>query len=286
MIKQKEIFIITSLLIFFLIGIVFYACNIKGDSSVSEEPPMPENKQNKNWELVQACSDEFNGDKLDKAKWNNDYNDWGQWSWEPYNAFVEDSVLHIRMEYKPHTRDGQKLWYKSGIVRSYESIKYGYFEARVKGASKFPGVCPAFWAKGHKNGESAEIDFMEIQEVQNNIHQIDCNLHAHPIINGERKEIHQRRHWIADWDPRDDFHIYGCEWNKDSIKWFIDGKHVLSAPNKYWDLPMDVMASMAIRPPLRIYTEDGARTNPEASTPEGFPTEMLVDYIRVWKEKQ
>ena len=42
-------------------------------------------------------------------------------------------------------RGNQELFYKSGIARSPKTITYGYFDARVKGWSRYPGASPAFW---------------------------------------------------------------------------------------------------------------------------------------------
>ena len=35
--------------------------------------------------------------------------------------------------------------YTSGMLKSYATGTCGYYEARIKGAPLFPGVCPAFW---------------------------------------------------------------------------------------------------------------------------------------------
>jgi len=244
-----------------------------------------------NWKQIYELSDDFEGEAVDLTKWNNDVDDWGVWSWEPENAYVQNGFLHIKMNYEPHVRNGQELYYKSGIIWSKEPITYGYFEARIKGCSKFPGVCPAFWMISSGNNESSEIDFMEIQEVKGNIHQIDCNLHAHVVENGDLTWKRERRHWIASWDPRDDFHVYGCENTLDSIHWYVDGQKVLSAENKHWHLPMYVILSMGLRSPLVYYDSPNPEypesreryPNAEKSTPEGFPTEMIVDWVRVWK---
>jgi len=243
------------------------------------------------WTEVKELSDEFNFASVDTSIWDNDVNDWGVWSWEPENAYQQDGNLHVRMAYEPHQRNDEQLFYKSGIIRSLQPTTYGYFEARIKGCARFPGVCPAFWMKGDLNGESSEIDFMEIQEVEKDINQIDCNLHANILENGKKIWHRERRHWIAPWDPRDDFHVYGCENTSDSIHWYIDGQKILSARNEHFHLPMYVMLSMGVRTPLRYFAapnpehpeDQRAFANPETSTPDGFPTEMLVDWVRVWK---
>ena len=272
----------------FQIIVLFVLSVVPSVTADEQETLSPLGLDSIEWTLVPKLSDEFDSERLDKAKWGNDPSDWGVWSWEPHNAFQRAGVLHIRTEYAPHRRNGVELYYKSGIVKSYATHRYGFAEARIKGASRFPGVCPAFWMHGERAGVSSEVDFMEIQEVQGSIRQIDCNLHARAIVDGELQWIRERRHWIAPWDPRDDFHVFGCRTTEKTISWYIDGRQILSAPNKHWHLPMHIMLSMGLRTPLRIHKRkhgEGNTTlpNPSASSPEGFPTEMLVDYVRIWR---
>jgi kappa-carrageenase len=254
------------------------------------QAPLPHRADNQGWELVPALSDEFNENALDEKKWDTDVPSWGVWSWDKGNAYLKDGNLHIRMVYAPHKRDNLDLFYKSGIIRARDQITYGYFEARIKGASKFPGVSPAFWMcnriKTTFEGDYAEVDFVELQ--QNDLHRVDCNLHARRAVNDKPKRFKSSQHWMAPWDPRGDFHIYACETTPETITWFVDGRQIAQAKNVHQNLPMSPMFSMGLRQPLRIHAGsdgDGKITfpNPEASTPEGFPTEMTVDYVRVWK---
>jgi beta-glucanase (GH16 family) len=274
-----------------LLGLLGYAACAIAEPVTAISPLLPIRQDNSGWELVSDLSDEFNGEAIDTIKWNDDPGSWGTWSWDKRNVALRDGSLSIQMVYEPHKRGAEQLFYKSGIIRSHKQITFGYFEARVKGASKFPGVCPAFWIKGNQGRESSEVDFMEIQEVQGNVRQIDCNLHAQRMVDGKLTWIRERRHWIAPWDPRDDYHIYGCEVTPQSIKWFIDGKPVLEAANPHWNLPMNVILSLGLRTPLRTHEGSAGegkvtRANPKTSTAEGFPTEMLVDHVRVWKRAE
>lgn len=134
---------------------------------------------------------------------------WGDRAWTPDNVFQKDGVLHVRATYEPHTNKGERFFYKLGILQSLKKTTYGYFEARVKGCSKFPGLCPAFWLYSHGKTETdfnpkypkvtySEIDIFEIQqgvwhpEFKRAMgpNYIDLNLHTR-IINAEGKEIWQ-----------------------------------------------------------------------------------------------
>lgn len=213
-----------------------------------------------------------------------------------------------------------ELFYKSGIIRSAQHQTYGYYEARMKGIPTFPGSSPAFWIyslndevarmglKGKKEGEVtySEVDIVELQQAEwdpnmplgyDGANVIDMNLHTRIIENG--KEVWKRpgkfpeltRNKIhADFDARDDFHVYGAEVTPETVTWFIDGKQVAQKPNLYWHLPMRVTLSLGLRYPHVSYnkcTQGLDRcTVPSAATAEGYPSAMQVDWVRVYKPKQ
>lgn len=254
-----------------------------------------------------AFSDEFNQDDINFDIWEHSHS-WGPWSWSEDNVYQKDGVLHIRMSYEPHTRSGNELFYKSGILRSRGAVTYGYFEARIKGNHTFPGTCPAFWlvsdkmdmVRGVDTLTYSEIDIVEmlqmnwsdIKEGASGVNTIDCNLHMRMMENG--KEIWKRPNgypelckgaWNAPWDPRDDFHVYGVENRPDSIIWYVDNKRVVAKENLYWHLPMDVILSMGLRHPHVKYVNGDRLPVPEEATADGFPTEMLIDWVRVWDKK-
>ncbi|MDQ8190349.1 kappa-carrageenase [Roseibacillus persicicus] len=263
-----------------------------------------------NWQLVNAFSDEFNGPKIDTQKWETHTRPWGERSWDPDNLVQKNGKLFITARYEPHTLGGTEYFYKLGILQSHKKTTYGYFEARIKGCSRFPGLCPAFWL--YSNGRErnpdyprvtySEVDIVEMLQglYHPELHKftgpnfIDCNLHTR-ILDENGKEIWQRpnslpelcrNHYIAPWDPRDDFHIYGAEISPEKIVWYIDGKKVAESENRYWHLPMTLALTMELRPPFIDWAGEATRVPvPEATTPDGFPTTMTIDYVRSWVRK-
>ncbi|MBB3699939.1 family 16 glycosylhydrolase [Flammeovirga yaeyamensis] len=262
------------------------------------------------WKAQEEMTDEF--ENMDQSKWNNDPNDWGVWSWDPSLAYVEDGELKIKMIQETHRRNtdygqNEELYYKSGIIRNYKPITYGYFEARIKGADRFPGVSPAFWLYSinqpdpTEDGQAkyCEIDVVELTQREWSFETgdwegpeaIDMNLHAVARENGELIQIRPHKtpeiaqnKWYADFDPRDDYHTYGVLNRADSIIWYVDGIERGRKENLYWHLPMYVTVSMGLRSPFVKYDENGVRKPvPEETTTEGFPTEMLCSYVRVWE---
>lgn len=256
----------------------------------TQQEPKPFGLPESGFTFLEDFSDEFNNPQIDLAKWEVDVAHWGPWSWSKENVFQQDGNLHIRMTYEPHHSRGMDMFYKSGIIRSRKAITYGYFEAKIKSCDRYPGVCPAFWMKGTVGNLSSEVDFVELQQSPEpgQLNRVDFCYHARVLIDGKPDWVRGCHNWYAPWDPRDDFHIYGCMVTEDSIKWFVDGELRAEMKNDHWHLPSYVMLSMGTRRPLHINIRDdsGVRIdrlpNPEESVPEGFPTDMIVEYVRVW----
>ncbi len=264
------------------------------------------------WRLVAEHSDEFEGIEVDRKKWNIDSEDFGVWSWEPENVSQKDGSIHLQMVHEEHQRGKQTLYYTSGMARNDRTITYGYFEARVKGCSRYPGASPSFWLYSigpnnrfqAKDGETvaySEIDVIELQQSEFDfetkkhfpVTRIDCNLHTTLIRDGKREWVRPnnrpdlcQNHYDAEWDPREDYHVYGVQNSKDWIIWYIDGNEVARKPNLYWHLPMHVTLSLGLRYPFVAYRNSERLPVPEKTTGDGFPTAMSVDYVRVWQRPE
>lgn len=252
------------------------------------------------WPMNEEFSDEFNNPEMNLTIWDNDVNDWGTWSWEPYNAVIKDSVLALKMQQEQHTRGGQDYYFTSGIVQSRETITYGYFETRIKATDKGQGTCPAFWVTSKVQNQTtfdgeirySEIDGVEIFQEPYQYRKLEMNLHARIMEDGVltwkrpgQGDIELCYNgWEAPWDPRDDYHTYAF-WNRlDSIFWYVDGIQRGAKKNYYWHLPMHVTVSLGLRTPYEKYI-DGVRTvmpYPDSVPEPGFPSEMFCDYVRIW----
>ena len=270
------------------------------------------------WELDKSLSDHFNTNSIQKSKWDNDVNDWGPWSWEPENAYHEDGILNLRMRYEEHSDRGMNMYYKSGIIRSLDTISCGYMEARIKGIPLYPSASPAFWLysigseldqwglRGSEEGDPRynEVDIVELTQGNWNPETddrfppelMDCNLHVVLMEGG--KEVRKlpgqfpellKTEYTAPWDPRDDYHTYGAEISPEKITFYIDGVKIAEKENLYWHLPMHVTLSLGLRYPHVTYNNcpNNLWRCPvdEAATQEGFPTEMKVDWVRCYRKK-
>lgn len=229
------------------------------------------------WELIARYSDEFFGDELDREKWTTDVKPWGQWTWDNTNVKVEHGLLQITMKYLEHARGNETLYYRSGIIKSTGApLLYGYIEARVRAGTRDQGVSPAVWLQRTQPTLLTEIDVVELTQLRGQPHDVQFNTHVFraPGLPAGR-ELHEQRHWIAPWHPSQDFHVYGCEWTPSEIFWYVDGTLRARRKNVYWHQPLDILISMGLRQPLI-----------NKASPDGFPTTMTVDYIRIWQKQK
>lgn len=263
------------------------------------------------WRIRWDRSDDFNGDQVDWRKWNKSPELFGAWTWDnERNATVADGVLTLTMRRDQSPDEGtgrQPTPYKSGMLKSYARGTYGYYEARLKAAPLFPGVCPSFWLYSPIDDKLvtpgavrySEVDIVELTQrgdrVPGNERIADLNLHAiisngKPGIagrdwlrpNDERYRESQANEYVTPFDPREEFHTYGCSISEQDIIWYVDGKEIGRKQNKHWHRKMNVALSLGLRPPYSKYTPRGFV--PVTGQPsDGFPTLMLVDYVRVWE---
>ena len=287
---------------------LFLVCTFATQAAVAEEPQplLVKPDSSKTWKLDERFTDEFNTDRVDTKKWIKDMKPWGERAWSADNVRQANGSLYIRARYDRHTdRKGNEYFYKLGMLQSRKKTTYGFFEARIKGCSRFPGVSNAFWL--YSNGKERNPDWpyvtyceIDVVEMQQNLYdaelkkktpigRIDCNLHCRVMINGKEqwRRPNQwpevcRHHWDAPWDPRDDYHVYAVENTPERITWYVDGKKVAEEGNLFWHLPMSVALNLELRPPMIDWAGvDGRVPVPEAST-EAFcgMSTWPIDFIR------
>jgi beta-glucanase (GH16 family) len=235
--------------------------------------------QNKepDWKLV--WSDEFNNSGLpDTLNWGNEVGFIRNNELQYYtprrieNSIVNDENLLIigrKEQYDSAgytsaslTTDGKHNW------------TYGRIEARIK-LPKGQGMWPAFWMLGqniHQVGwpRCGEIDIME---HINNEDILYGTLHWH------NKEHVSSGNKIP--CAINQFHNYAVEWDKDSIKWMLDGSKYHSVCIKD-----SINSTSAFHKPhyviLNLAIGGDWPMDPDEFTQ--FPDTVFVDYVRVYQK--
>lgn len=234
-------------------------------------------------------SDDFDGSELNTNDWKFEIHEpgWVNDELQRYVGktfkgnkvvFVEDGHLTIRAQ----KIDNQIV---SGRInaRPDEGWRYGYFEARIK-LPKGKGTWPAFWMMPvHVDWATnpwprcGEIDIMEEVgyapgHVSSSIH---CEAYNHTINTQKTNSTYLPT-------AEDEYHIYGMEWTADRISFFVDGqKHLefLKEGDDHAVWPFHY----AFHPILNL-AWGGTWGGSQGVDESALPTELLVDYVRVYKK--
>ncbi|MGN6743553.1 MAG: glycoside hydrolase family 16 protein [Amnibacterium sp.] len=165
-------------------------------------------------------------------------------------------------------------------TRGKEDFTYGYFEIRAKlpmapGASK--GLWPAFWLRPDDGG-AGEMDVLETvgtpagapDAVHQTIH--DAYGSANP----------QQEHTVSypTGTLSSGYHTYGLDWERGSIRWYIDGKLTYSRTTQTttW-MSADFSRPYFLR--LNFAVGGSWPGSPDGAT--AFPASYDIDWVRVYQ---
>ena len=241
--------------------------------------------QQSQWKLVWA--DEFNYKGLpDSSKWKYDTggHGWGNKELQYYtkanrnNARVEKGNLVI--EARKETIGSNAYSSARLSTKGKGDWQFGKIEVRAK-LPKGRGTWPAIWMLGSTTPlrwpDDGEIDIME--HVGFNPGFIHFSIHT-------KKYNHnigtQKTDTLLVSDAMDAFHVYGMQWNEQSMQWFVDGKQVFEVINdgtgkEAWPFnqPFHILLNVAV----------GGNWGGQKGVDESiFPQRMLIDYVRVYQK--
>ena len=273
--------------------------------------------QDEDWKLV--WSDEFDGDRLDPAKWTRAADCGGGGNDErqcydvsPDTVSVKDGFLRLTT-IKRKTRGLANPWagptgpmktgdYASGkiLTQGLASWRYGKFEARAR-VPGGQGVWPAIWMMPELSTfggwpKSGEIDILETVNLGAPCPQmgVGCEggrenrvfgtIHFAGDATGTHKQVSASMPMPA---SPDGFHVYAVEWTPEAITWSVDGQTYAQAKAADWKRDdKDVSAAPFDQPfHLILNLAFGGRW-PEGANAKGIdeaalPATMEVDWVRV-----
>lgn len=250
--------------------------NSESSSSSSEVPLDP----NLLW------ADEFNGTTINTAHWSFEIGNsgWGNNEWEYYtdraeNAYIKDGILHIRAI----KENFETASYTSArmITKGKFSFVYGTIEARIA-LPVGKGIWPAFWMLGDNIDEVSwpacgEIDIIEAINDESVVYGTHHWAHdgAHANYGNSTRDYYGTSY------PMDisEFHTYKMTWDKNAIAMYVDDF-------KYQEIAIAEAGDMDTfhKKFFFILNVAVAGTWPGFEVDDTqFPNEMLVDYIRVYK---
>lgn len=272
---------------YFGLAALFCATGCSGAFSQPSQTPVPQG-----YSLV--WSDEFDGTGLpDQKKWVHDTRGNKELWWHNERQYyskrrVENTRLEngkLIIEARKEALSTQSDWvgqeYSSArlVTQGNASWKYGFFDIRAK----LPcgrGVWPAFWLLSDWGNwpTSGEIDIME--HVGHEPNRVHSTLHNYATENGG--PAMSASAYVN--DACGTFHNYQMDWRAGSMTFYIDGKAIYTAVKPsgasytQWpfDHPFHLILNVAV---------GGAWGNAQGIDASAFPTQMEVEYVRVYQAK-
>lgn len=195
------------------VGFVLMTAWLLSISVVRAEPPA-------GYKL--SWSDEFDGDKVDLAKWiyRTDSKHWS--TQKPENVEVRGGTLQLNVRKE---KAGDKQYTGAGLI-SKQLFKHGYYEAKFK-VPAGAGWHTSFWMMKHNDtgGTNPKTAKQELDVCENdsaNLTHYGVNVHKwnpapHASFGGKM---------VKTPDLSADFHVWGCEYTPSSATYYFDGKVV------------------------------------------------------------
>ena len=224
-------------------------------------------------------SDEFEGNSIDGSKWGYDIGGggWGNNEYEYYtnrgeNSYVSGGKLHIRAMRESY--EGKQYTSARMLTKGKFEFQYGYIEASIS-LPRGTGIWPAFWMLGNNIDQVSwpacgEIDIIEAINTENKIYSTchwDSNGHAEYGKSTGTFDITQ-------------FHTYYLYWDREYIRAGVDGNQhyeILIKDNTgntgAFHRKFFFILNVAVGGNWPGFDIDNNQ----------FPTEMQVDYIRVYQ---
>jgi beta-glucanase (GH16 family) len=237
-----------------------------------------------------AWADEFNGNRLDPARWRFDtsrnrtgwFNHEKQYYGADY-AKVANGVLTIEARRDPTLRrrgdwGGQLYGSAKLTTKGLAAWTYGFFEVRAK----LPcggGTWPAIWMMPEKKlpwPDGGEIDIMEQVSREPNV--VHGTLHSAKFVHTKGT---QRGAAVRVPTSCSDFHLYQLQWTPEAITIGVDGRAYFRVANDApgdrgawpFDGPFYLILNLAL---------GGDWSGPVDA--EALPQTMQVDYVRAWSQ--
>ncbi len=187
--------------------------------------------------------------------------------------YEKDDFL-LTCAHKPTVKNLMDFDFQSGLIYSKQQFTYGYYEMNFK-ADPGEGFWPAFWLFGEDN---QEIDIFEIGGTKTSSYHVDVHC-KNGCDNYKRFLGIFRSNWgdyletNTNWSTG--FHTAAIDWTNEGISWFIDGTPIAWWKGQFKD-PMSIIANLAVTDKEGTF---GGKVNEKTK----FPSEMTVEFIRVWQ---
>lgn len=252
-------------------------------------------------ELELVWSDEFDGNELDRTKWDYRLCMMGKRhpAWTDKGVKIENScavftifeengeVVSSQLQtgqnfmdepVKPTKFGNEHLQWPIGKLRENRyTHSYGYYECRCR-LQQLPGWWSAFWLQSPIIGASldpkvtgSEVDIMESF--------YPGEVHTHNVFTGGYGQDMKRLHvGGSDGFSTDEFHTFGLLWTKDKYVFYVDGVEDGVVEENISAIPQFILISTE----AKGYRKENHRPTDEAHAAAKAGDTFLVDHVRVF----
>ena len=241
--------------------------------------PLSDQKNLKKWKLLKQYSDEFDSEELNQIKW---YPNNPKWKGRPPTYFhgsnvkLEDGELVIRVNQHGNEKLPEDFTHTTGFIKSKNKFLYGYFETEAK-LMDAPWVS-GFWMTNVSKNWWTEIDICEnAPGLEYNRHDLNSNIHVFksPKDKGDvKKHFSRNKKYYFPKELQVDYHVWGLEWTKEYIRFYIDGILFREAKNTHWHQPLEVNFNCESNKWFGALPDDNR-----------LDGKYHVKYFRAWKRK-
>ena len=267
------------------------------------------------WKLV--WHDEFDGDELDRTKWDFRLNFWGK----PFPAYTDQGVivrdgcveLHrterdgcyvspqlqtgsnsfdIPLENQGNPWDQDAMWRLGELAPAKFEHRFGYYEVRCKFQKEPDVMWSAFWLQSASIGTRFDPAWCGIE---NDIMERFDNGGASSgnIFGGYGKQYRDDgRVSYSVEDTEDGFHRFGMLWAEDGYTFYCDGREVGKCHAAVSQVPQFILLTTEVRgyrnkTPLKVgeysYDYGAIGVGKIGRRQDGFTDDaFIVDYVRVY----
>ncbi|MEI8376674.1 MAG: family 16 glycosylhydrolase [Planctomycetota bacterium] len=176
--------------------------------------------------------------------------------------------------------------YTSAALHSTVFAHYGYYEVKAKPMNS--AGSSSFWFSTDYDGTQGKVTEIDVFEISGKSKGFEnkYNMSLHAWKDGPRliayvdpdpkanEHLEVAGTWKAPWRLADNFHVYGVDWEKDEIKFYVDGVVVRSVENTRWHYPLRLIFDSETMPEWFGMPKD-----------EDLPSTFSIEYVRAWKKK-
>jgi len=251
----------------------------KTPTRVTDRLPLSHQQETGLWVQYDPMTDEFEGGSLDTNKWVRNM-EW--WKGRPPALFKAENVtvsggqLQLTMRKEPlpdQLRAAGYHDYSSAAVHTKDRTCYGYFEVKARPMNS-AGSSSFWFQQDSVPNWATEIDVFEIGgKAPRHEYKYHMNLHVSATPT-EKRHWSIGQDWEAPWKLAQDFHVYGLEWDKDDLRYYVDGVLIRQVQNTHWHQPLYLIFDSETMPDWFGMPDD-----------KDLPSTFCIEYVRAWKRK-